>query len=164
MFTSTETTYPMSMIHTSDFMVVLCNQLQACPSIKKLSDKNSLTLFNLLTPNYIISIDNEISANPYILSEAMSLLELASQLGTFYSYDFVGCMKETVVDARAVWMSDDNKEYRGKVNPDEGACTQQELMQDYFINSAKDMDYFLRNNPVYLGIYIYVYLSAVSME
>ena len=141
------------MIHTADFMVVLCSQLQACPAVKKLKDKNSLTLFNILTPNSIVAIDNEISANPYILSEAMGLLEIASQLGAFYSYDFVGTVTETIIESRYVPDSDNKS-----------ACTQEELMQDYFINITEDMQYFLRNNPVYLGVYIYVYLSFVTME
>lgn len=153
MFTQTETTTPLSMIHTSDFMVVLCNQLQTCPAVKKLKDKNNLTLFNVLTPNSVVMIDNEITANPYILSEAMSLLEMSSQIGTFYSYDFVGSVLKTIVESRYV--------------PDSAAkdaCTQEELMQDYFINSTEDMHYFIRNNPVYLGIYIYVYLVTLCLE
>lgn len=140
------------MIHTSDFMAVLCSQLQACPAVKKLKDKSSLTLFNVLTPNSIVAIDNEISANPYILSEAMGLLEMASQLSAFYSYDFVATVTKTIIDSR--YTPDGNK----------AACTQEELMQDYFITITEDMRYFLRNNPVYLGVYIYVYLSSVTME
>jgi hypothetical protein len=146
--------------HNVDLMVVLSNQITACSALKQIDQKFSLNLFNVFTPSMITALDSEISANPYLLSEAMSLLEVTNQLSAFYVQDsssnFITDMRQSLSAARLTWS-------KRVGNDGSSASIHKELMEEYFVSGESDFNLFLDNNPVYLGIYLYVYVRIVAM-
>lgn len=141
-----------------DIMSVLAGQIPNCTSLKALTDKYGLSLYSVLTPSSISSIDAEIGANPFILSEAISLLEVASHLSDLYRQDgettFIAMVERRLVEMRLTWT-------RFVQTSTDTRTLQQSLMDEYFVDSGNDLPRFLSQNPVYLGIYLYVYTSVL---
>lgn len=153
--------------YNQDLIVALLNQVSLYPSLKSLNDKYSLTLYNVFTPTLIAAIDSEIHANPYILSESIGFLETASHLSMFYSHegdhDFVEDCKSKVIALRTQWYTVNNRVLTQHNEPQLDSL-QKELMEEYFISSDQEFRYFLNHNPFYMGIYLYVLVTTLSME
>lgn len=143
-----------------DLLVVLSNQLSSYGFLKILQEKHALTLYNVFTPGVIGSIDNEVSANPYVLSEAMALLETTAHLSMFYAehadHDFLVELKRVLVGLRTSWN-------RTSGHSDNTESLHKDLMEEYFVTSAADFHLFLDHNPVYLGVYLFVYISTMTL-
>lgn len=142
--------------------VVLSTLIDQYTNIEVLVAKRNLTLSYLFTPGAITAIDAEIAANPQILSEALTLVELATLLGViFYDMpDFVSKIKEVATSVRSDW-----RIYRKHNDlPSPTDTLHGDQMAEYFVNDAEEFRRFLEHNPGYVGIYIYVYCSAVTMR
>ena len=146
--------------YNSEIIVALSNQVERYASLQAVYTKHSLTLYNILTPGTIASIDAEINANPFILSESLTLLESTAHLSLFYSENnsdnFVETIKENLSKLRCSW-----KNHTDQLNTSE--TLQVELMGDYFVNSYEEAIHFLDHNPVYLGLYIYILVKTLSL-
>lgn len=140
-----------------DIIVALSNQIDLYSSLKAVCAKHNLTLYNILTPGIIASIDSEVSANPYILSEALSLLETTEHLSVFYAQGYVDRLKASIAKTRCTW-----KNHSAQVN--EESLLQKDLMLEYFVASEEEATYFLDYNPVYLGLYIYILVRTISLQ
>lgn len=142
--------------YNSEIIVALSNQVERYASLQAVYTKHSLTLYNILTPGTIASIDAEINANPFILSESLTLLESTAHLSLFYSENndnFVETIKKNLSKLRSI----------PSVYPDTSETLQVELMGDYFVNSYEEAIHFLDHNPVYLGLYIYILVKTLSL-
>lgn len=146
--------------YNSEIIVALSNQVERYASLQAVYTKHSLTLYNILTPGTIASIDAEINANPFILSESLTLLESTAHLSLFYSEtndNFVETIKKNLSKLRCSW-----KDHTDQLNLLEKSL-QVELMGDYFVNSYEEAIHFLDHNPVYLGLYIYILVKTLSL-
>ena len=146
-------------LYNSEIVVALSNQVERYSSLQAVTIKHNLTLYNIFTPGTISSIDSEINANPFILSEAMAFLESATHLSLFYTENddnFVEALKKNLSKLRCSW-----KNHTDQYNPNE--TLQTELMGDYFFNSYEEGLYFLDHNPAYMGLYIYVLVKTLSL-
>ncbi len=144
--------------YNSEIIVALSNQVERYASLQAVYTKHSLTLYNILTPGTIASIDAEINANPFILSESLTLLESTAHLSLFYSENndnFVETIKKNLSKLRSIAPT------YGAFNTSE--TLQVELMGDYFVNSYEEAIHFLDHNPVYLGLYIYILVKTLSL-
>lgn len=142
--------------YNSEIIVALSNQVERYASLQAVYTKHSLTLYNILTPGTIASIDAEINANPFILSESLTLLESTAHLSLFYSENndnFVETIKKNLSKLRSI----------PSVYLDTSETLQVELMGDYFVNSYEEAIHFLDHNPVYLGLYIYILVKTLSL-
>lgn len=144
----------------TELLVVLANQITVYSSLRALKEKHYLNFYNVLTPGMISSIDSEVNANPFILSEAITLLESAAHIGHFYEsdkeVDFISTLKKTASNMRLMW-ENSNSVY----NPSESLHS--ELMEEYFVTTEDDFISFLENNPAYLGIYLYIFVTTTAM-
>lgn len=145
--------------YNTELLLALSNQISVCVALKQLDQKLSLNLFNVLTPGIISAIDGEINANPYLLSEAISLLEVTDQLSAFYTEgggkSFITNLKSKLIESRTTWA--------GSAQTTDLISLHKELMEEYFVDSGQGMSLFLDHNPVYLGVYLYVYIRILSM-
>lgn len=140
-----------------DIIVALSSQLQQYGSISFIYSKHNLTLYNILTPGIITSVDSEVNRDPYILSEALNLLETTEQLSIFYAPDYVEQLKVSIAKTRSTW-----KKHSPQVK--EESLLQKDLMLEYFITSEDEVIYFLDHNPIYLGLYIYILVRTLSLQ
>ena len=145
--------------YSSEIVVALSNQIERYTNIQAVIDKHNLTLYNILTPGTISSIELEINANPFILSEAITFLESAAHLSMLYTDDeenFIDTIKKNLSKMRCTW-----KKHTENFSPTEALQT--ELMSDYFFNSYEEGLYFLDHNPAYLGLYIFILVETLSL-
>lgn len=142
-----------------DLLVVLSSHVSELTSLEAIAGKYNLSFFNTLSPGIITSIDSEINVNPFIVSEAVSLLELAMQLNSFYSEDgssFVELLVGNLIVSRISWE-------KSTSSTNTYDTLQPSLMGEYFVTSGNDLRNFLHTNPVYLGMYLYIYLKSVML-
>ena len=68
------------------FLIALKNHAEeSYPTLSQLVEKHSLSFQTLLTATMIGKIDNECTANPNILNESLSLVEVAENLSVFFN-------------------------------------------------------------------------------
>lgn len=128
------------------FLIALKNHAEeSYPTLSQLVEKHSLSFQTLLTATMISKIDNECTANPNILNESLSLVEVAENLSVFFS-ESNQPFTETLLQIISY-----NRE-RGALKD---VCLQEEQMREYFMNEDGARR-FLLVNPVYIGIYIFL--------
>lgn len=128
------------------FLIALKNHAEeSYPTLTQLVEKHSLSFQTLLTATMISKIDNECTANPNILNESLSLVEVAENLSVFFN-ESNQPFTETLLQIISY-----NRE-RGALKD---VCLQEEQMREYFMyeDGARR---FLLVNPVYIGIYIFL--------
>ena len=137
----------MPTFHT-ELLSVLSEQSARLPALKELWGKYELSLFMSLTPASITSLEAYVRNNPQVAIEAMSLLESAQILSLFYSegQDLCEHLKRIIVRVR---------------NVNAVVSLQPEMMGEFFVTSEQEMITLLESNPLYLGIYLYVFLTAL---
>ena len=121
--------------------------------LESLRAKYGLTLFTVLSPGNIINIDKEVSANPHLANEAVSLVEMCSHLSLFYaepSFDYVNESIRIFAQSRAVRY---NNTGTVAIRSD---TIQPELMSEYNIDTTAEAVDFLNSNPILTGVYIFV--------
>lgn len=128
------------------FLIALKNHAEeSYPTLTQLVEKHSLSFQTLLTATMISKIDNECTANPNILNESLSLVEVAENLSVFFN-ESNQPFTETLLQIISY-----NRE-RGVLRD---VCLQEEQMREYFMNEDGARR-FLLVNPVYIGIYIFL--------
>lgn len=128
------------------FLIALKNHAEeSYPTLSQLVEKHSLSFQTLLTATMISKIDNECTANPNILNESLSLVEVAENLSVFFN-EGTQPFTETLLQIISY-----NRE-RGALKD---VCLQEEQMREYFMNEDGARR-FLLVNPVYIGIYIFL--------
>ena len=128
------------------FLIALKNHAEeSYPTLSQLVEKHSLSFQTLLTATMISKIDNECTANPNILNESLSLVEVAENLSVFFN-ESNQPFTETLLQIISY-----NRE-RGAMRD---VCLQEEQMREYFMNEDGARR-FLLVNPVYIGIYIFL--------
>lgn len=128
------------------FLIALKNHAEeSYPTLTQLVEKHSLSFQSLLTASMIGKIDNECTANPNILNESLSLVEVAENLSVFFN-ETSQPFTETLLQIISY-----NRE-RGALKD---VCLQEEQMREYFMNEDGARR-FLLVNPVYIGIYIFL--------
>lgn len=128
------------------FLIALKNHAEeSYPTLSQLVEKHSLSFQTLLTATMISKIDNECTANPNILNESLSLVEVAENLSVFFN-ESNQPFTETLLQIISY-----NRE-RGALRD---VCLQEEQMREYFMNEDGARR-FLLVNPVYIGIYIFL--------
>ena len=128
------------------FLIALKNHAEeSYPTLSQLVEKHSLSFQTLLTATMISKIDNECTANPNILNESLSLVEVAENLSVFFN-ESNQPFTETLLQIISY-----NRE-RGALKD---VCLQEEQMREYFMNEDGARR-FLLVNPVYIGIYIFL--------
>lgn len=128
------------------FLIALKNHAEeSYPTLSQLVEKHSLSFQTLLTATMISKIDNECTANPNILNESLSLVEVAENLSVFFN-ESNQPFTETLLQIISY-----NRE-RGVLRD---VCLQEEQMREYFMNEDGARR-FLFVNPVYIGIYIFL--------
>ena len=128
------------------FLIALKNHAEeSYPTLSQLVEKHSLSFQTLLTATMISKIDNECTANPNILNESLSLVEVAENLSVFFN-ESNQPFTETLLQIISY-----NRE-RGALKD---VCLQKEQMREYFMNEDGARR-FLLVNPVYIGIYIFL--------
>ena len=128
------------------FLIALKNHAEeSYPTLSQLVEKHSLSFQTLLTATMISKIDNECTANPNILNESLSLVEVAENLSVFFN-ESNQPFTETLLHIISY-----NRE-RGVLRD---VCLQEEQMREYFMNEDGARR-FLLVNPVYIGIYIFL--------
>ena len=147
----------------SEILVALATQTSNFPLLAQVKGKHSLTLFNVFSPAVIGMLDMEVSANPYVLSEAMNFLEMAEHLGMFYSFgddhytsSFVDTVRQGAVKMRLSWN-------QSRLREDRRGSLHTELMDEYFVTDGDELGKFLQANPYYMGVYLYLYSTILSM-
>lgn len=128
------------------FLIALKNHAEeSYPTLSQLVEKHNLSFQTLLTATMISKIDNECTANPNILNESLSLVEVAENLSVFFN-ESNQPFTETLLQIISY-----NRE-RGALRD---VCLQEEQMREYFMNEDGARR-FLLVNPVYIGIYIFL--------
>lgn len=128
------------------FLVALKNHAEeSYPTLSQLVEKHGLSFQNLLTATMIGKIDNECTANPNIINESLSLVEVAENLSIFFnegSQPFTETLLQII-------------SYNRERSVMKDVCLQEEQMREYFV-SEESARRFLLVNPVYIGIYIFL--------
>lgn len=124
------------------------------PLLQSMVKKLELTLFTAVSPSVIQRIDAEGSANPNIINEAVSLLELGDALSAFYA-ETGGLLSDSVVELIV-----HTRTRHSRLNT--GVTTQLNgnIMQEYFTDTT--IESFLYTNPVFVGLYLYIFIQNAS--
>lgn len=138
---------------SEQFAIALSEKIKDYTLLESLCTKYSLTLFTVLSPGNIINIDKEVSANPHLANEAVSLVEMCSHLSLFYaepSFDYVNECIRIFAQSRAV------RDFDAGTATIRSDAIQPELMSEYNINTTMEAVEFLNANPILTGVYIFV--------
>lgn len=120
---------------------------QKYESLRAMTLRHDLTLFNMMTPANISKIDSEISANTQILNEACSFMQMADIMSFFYSdVHFSDLVTEYIVKSRVVQTN--------------SAAPMQSTLSEYFMSQTARQ--FLEINPHYVGIYMFVFVQSMT--
>ena len=133
--------------------MVMEKKLDVFECIPSFIQKHSITPTSIASPANIQNLDREVSANPQLANEAITLVEAVTHLSLFYAesgYSYIDSMVEQYVRLRTLHLSttfDTNS-----------LVMHEDIMSEYNVLSQADGEKFIRSNPVMLGIYIYVTL------
>lgn len=122
------------------------------PVLDALIKKLELNLFTVVSPSNIQKVEGEAFANPNLISEAVSLLETADALSLFYSEG-----EETFSQA----IMDKIARARTRSQDEASTIIHTEVMREYFTDTT--IRNFLRGNPVFVGLYTYIFATTVSI-
>lgn len=123
------------------------------PLLSTMEEKLGLTQFTLFSPANIHKVDGEVSANPNIINEAISLLEFCDVLSIFYSQSkFSDLVRDRILQARASQSTNS----AGPTSP----ILAMSVMREYFTD--RSLENFICNNPSFLGIYIHIFISKMA--
>ena len=140
-------------IFNPEFLMVMEKKLDVFECIPSFIQKHSITPTSIASPANIQNLDREVSANPQLANEAITLVEAVTHLSLFYAesgYSYIDSMVEQYVRLRTLHLSttfDTNS-----------LVMHEDIMSEYNVLSQADGEKFIRSNPVMLGIYIYVTL------
>ena len=140
-------------IFNPEFLVVLEKKIDAFECIPSFIQKYSITPTSIASPANIQNLDKEVSANPQLANEAITLVEAVAHLSLFYAesgYSYVDAMTEQYVRLRTLHVS--------STFDANSLVMHEDVMSEYNVLSQTDGERFIRSNPVMLGVYIYVTL------
>lgn len=121
------------------------------PALTNLVQKLGLNLFSVISPLTMQRMEVESASNPNIIGEAISLMELCDALSLFYQEDTEQIFSETVIDMIA--------STRTRIHRAQVASLNASAMNDYFTDEK--FHAFLLANPVFVGLYIFIFLTTV---
>lgn len=136
-----------------EFLVVMEKKLDVFESMTSFIQKYAITPTSIASPANIQNLDREVSANPQLANEAITLVEAVTHLSLFYAeteYLYLDSMIQQYVRLRTLHLE-------AGFNTNSSAM-HEDIMSEYNVLSNVDGEKFIRSNPVMLGLYIYVTL------
>lgn len=124
------------------------------PALKNLCQVLNLNLFSCISPSTIQRLESETVTNPNIISEAISLMELCDTLSLFYQDDVDMTFSEVIIQHIG--------KLRTRIHMAEMPSMNSTVMQEYFTDSK--VEKWLCANPLFVGLYIYVFLATIADE
>lgn len=119
-------------------------------SLTAIEEKLGLTAFTLFSPANLSKLDGEISANPNIVNEAVSLLEFCDLLSFFYSSERLSnAVRDVILQSRTTSKVTENDPILNRT-----------LMREYFTDES--LAKFLDSNPGFVGLYIHLFVINAS--
>lgn len=125
---------------------------QSYPALKGLKEKLGLSLFSVISPSTFQRLENETASSPNIISEAISLMEICDTLSLFYQENTELTFSESIITQIS--------NTRTRVHRAQMTSLHASAMAEYFTDDK--FHAFLLANPVFVGLYIYVFLTSMT--
>lgn len=137
-------------IHNEQLMIALIQHVKSgYVTLHGIVDQLQICPFNALTPTIIEKLAIHIRSNPNILAEAISLKEWSDVMSGFYGSER---LSETIINY-IVASRDCNPDWYTR-----NIIIETNYMREYFTDAEKLRE-FLNSNPVYVGLYIFVFIK-----
>lgn len=124
----------------------------AYPALKALKEKMGLSLFSVISPSTFTRLENETASSPNIISEAVSLMELSDVLSLFYQENTEVPFSDAIISQISTT--------RTRIHRAQMTSMHASAMSEYFTDDK--FQAFLLANPLFVGLYIYVFLTSIT--
>lgn len=143
-----------------ELIQAISEKLDSYPQLESLRIRHGLNLFNVLSPAVIVSVDREVSANPSVLTDSVCFLEITRHLSSLYAVNDVGYnFVDNCLALAGSSRYSRNSKTGGTYTRDESLHS--DIMSEYFVEGADDVERLFRHNPVFFGLYIYILISSI---